>query len=58
MLGLKDKFNKHKKYNIGSSELLKNDNKAEFDTAKLQTQQSKYLGQVWKKSKMDYSNSL
>jgi hypothetical protein len=23
MLGLKDKFNKHKKYNIGSSELLK-----------------------------------
>jgi hypothetical protein len=38
--------------------IIKTDNKAEFDTAKLQAQQSKYLGQVWKKSKMDYSNSL
>ena len=37
------------RYNIGSGELLKTDNKAEFDKAKLQAQQNKYLGQVWKK---------
>jgi hypothetical protein len=37
------------KYNIGKGELLKTDNKAEFEQAKLQAQQSKYLGQVWKK---------
>ena len=36
-------------YNIGKGELLKTDNKAEFEQAKLQAQQSKYLGQVWKK---------
>jgi hypothetical protein len=56
MLGLKTNST-NTKYNIGSK-LFKTDNKAEFDTAKLQAQQSKYLGQVWKKSKMDYSNSL
>ena len=37
------------RYNIGSNELLKTDNKAEFDKAKLQAQQNKYLGQTWKK---------
>lgn len=37
------------KYNIGNSELLKTDNKAEYEQAKLQAQQKKYLGQVWKK---------
>ena len=37
------------RYNIGNGELLKTDNKAEFDKAKLQAQQNKYLGQVWKK---------
>ncbi len=37
------------RYNIGSGELLKTDNKAEYETAKLQAQQNKYLGQVWKK---------
>jgi hypothetical protein len=47
--GTKRQIQQTQKYNIGSSELLKTDNKAEFDTAKLQAQQSKYLGQVWKK---------
>lgn len=37
------------RYNIGNGELLKTDNKAEFDRAKLQAQQNKYLGQTWKK---------
>ena len=37
------------RYNINSGELLKTDNKAEFEAAKLQAQQNKYLGQVWKK---------
>ena len=37
------------RYNIGNGELLKTDNKADFERAKLQAQQNKYLGQVWKK---------
>ena len=37
------------RYNIGNGELLKTDNKADYETAKLQAQQNKYLGQVWKK---------
>lgn len=37
------------RYNIGNGELLKTDNKAEFDRAKLQAQQNKYLGKTWKK---------
>ncbi len=37
------------RYNIGNGELLKTDNKAEFERAKLQAQQNKYLGQTWKK---------
>jgi hypothetical protein len=37
------------RYNIGNGELLKTDNKAEFERARLQAQQNKYLGQVWKK---------
>lgn len=37
------------RYNIGNGELLKTDNKAEYEQAKLQAQQNKYLGQVWKK---------
>jgi len=37
------------RYNIGSNELLKTDNKAEYDKAKLQGQQNKYLSSVWKK---------
>jgi hypothetical protein len=38
--------------------IIKTDNKAEFDTAKLQAQQSKYLGQVWKKVENGLFNSL
>ena len=45
----KTQIQQTQKYNIGKGELLKTDNKAEFDAAKLQAQQSKYLGQVWKK---------
>lgn len=37
------------KFNIGKNELLKTDNKQEYETQKLQAQQTKYLGQVWKK---------
>jgi hypothetical protein len=37
------------RYNIGNDVLLKTDNKAEFERAKLQAQQNKYLGQTWKK---------
>lgn len=37
------------KYNIGSNELLKTTSKSEYETAKLQAQQNKYLGNVWKK---------
>ena len=45
----KTQIQQTQKYNIGKGELLKTDNKAEYDQAKLQAQQSKYLGQVWKK---------
>ena len=37
------------RYNLGGGELLKTDNKAEFEKAKLQAQQNKYLGSLWKK---------
>jgi hypothetical protein len=37
------------RYNLGNGELLKTDNKAEFERAKLQAQQNKYLGSLWKK---------
>jgi hypothetical protein len=37
------------KYSIGRDVLLKTDNKNEFDAAKLQAQQNKYLGQMWSK---------
>ena len=37
------------RYNIGNDVLLKTDNKADFERAKLQAQQNKYLGQMWKK---------
>ena len=45
----KQQIKQTQKYNVGKGELLKTDNKAEFEQAKLQAQQSKYLGQVWKK---------
>ncbi len=37
------------RYNINKDVLLKTDNKKEFEVAKLQAQQNKYLSQVWKK---------
>jgi len=37
------------RYNIGNNELLKTNNKAEYETQKLQAQQNKYLGGMWKK---------
>ena len=37
------------RFNIGGGDLLKTDSKSEYDVAKLQAQQNKYLGQVWKK---------
>jgi hypothetical protein len=41
--------NNVQRYNIGKSELLKTDNKADYEKAKLQAQQNKYLGNLWKK---------
>ena len=37
------------RYSIGSGELLKTDNKADYEAAKLQAQQSKYISGQWKK---------
>lgn len=37
------------RYTIGKDVLLKTSDKAEYETAKLQAQQNKYLGSVWKK---------
>lgn len=37
------------RYNIGNDVLLKTDDKKAYELAKLQAQQNKYLGQVWKK---------
>lgn len=37
------------RYNIGNDVLLKTDNKQDFERAKLQAQQNKYLGSMWKK---------
>lgn len=37
------------RYNLNKGELLKTDNKADYEKAKLQAQQNKFLGQQWKK---------
>jgi hypothetical protein len=37
------------RYNMGSDVLLKTDNRSDFERAKLQAQQNKYLSQMWKK---------
>jgi len=37
------------RYNMGNDVLLKTDNKVDFERAKLQAQQNKYLSQMWKK---------
>jgi len=47
--GIKVQKQQSQRYNIGDNELLKTNSKQEYDTAKLQAQQKKYLGQTWKK---------
>jgi hypothetical protein len=47
--GFKVKEKQVQRYKIGSDVLLKTDNKQEFEIAKLQAQQNRYLGQMWKK---------
>jgi hypothetical protein len=37
------------RYNIGNDVLIKTDNKADYEKAKLQAQQNKYLNGMWKK---------
>lgn len=46
---LKQKQPEAPRYTIGNGELLKTNSKAEFERAKLQAQQNKYLGAMWKK---------
>lgn len=46
---VKQKQPQPQRYNIGNDVLLKTDNKADFERTKLQAQQNKYLGQMWKK---------
>lgn len=38
-----------KRYNLGNDVLLKTNNEEEYNRAKLQAQQNKYLGQIWKR---------
>ena len=47
--GTERQIAKTQRYNIGNNEILKTTSKEEYETAKLQAQQSKYLGHVWKK---------
>jgi hypothetical protein len=47
--GFKTKETQPQRYNLGKDVLLKTDNKQEYELAKLQAQQNKYLGQTWKK---------
>jgi hypothetical protein len=45
----KDTNKSQTRYNVSNDVLIKTTNKAEYETAKLQAQQNKYLGQTWKK---------
>jgi hypothetical protein len=47
--GIKTKETQPQRYTIGKNEILRTPNKQEYDVAKLQAQQNKYLGQTWKK---------
>lgn len=47
--GFKVKEPQTQRYNINKDVLLKTTDKQEYETAKLQAQQNRYLGQVWKK---------
>jgi hypothetical protein len=42
--------NQTNKYSIGNDVLLKTQSKSEYDTAKLQSQQNKYISGLWRKS--------
>jgi hypothetical protein len=47
--GFKTKETQPQRYNIGKDVLLKTQDKSEYELAKLQAQQNRYLGQTWKK---------
>lgn len=47
--GFKTKETQPQRYNIGKDVLLKTQDKSEYELAKLQAQQNRYLGQSWKK---------
>ncbi len=47
--GIKSPTTQTNKYSIGGEELLRTTSKSEFEQAKLQNQQTKYLSQTWKK---------
>ncbi|NIP32045.1 MAG: hypothetical protein GTO02_21750, partial [Candidatus Dadabacteria bacterium] len=47
--GVKVPKSQTNRYTVGNSELLKTSSKEEYDLAKLQAQQNKYLGQLWRK---------
>jgi hypothetical protein len=47
--GFKTKETQPQRYTLGKDVLLKTQDKQEYEAARLQAQQSKYLGQVWKK---------
>src|SRR5437870_2979846 len=46
---LKQKQPQAQKYSLGNDALIKTDSKAEYEKQKLQAQQTKYLGNLWKK---------
>ena len=47
--GLNPHVKKTNRYNLGNGEILKTQSKEEFDKAKLQAQQNKYLSNLWNK---------
>jgi hypothetical protein len=47
--GFNTKETQPQRYTLGKDVLLKTQDKSEFETAKLQAQQNRYLGQTWKK---------
>jgi hypothetical protein len=47
--GFKTKETQPQRYNMGKDVLLKTQNQSEYEVAKLQAQQNRYLGQTWKK---------
>ncbi len=47
--GLNPNVKKTNRYSLGKGEILKTQDKGEFNTAKLQSQQNKYLNNLWNK---------